>query len=164
MHYSFKPHEENLKEWVKSGFVDIPEPGISFLKHLSSPHFKPKMELFSEKQWKMQLEAIQRCVYCFEILREKDLLTNIVTGGGKTTIIGVMIAYMIIVHDQPKFLILTPNTIVRERLCDEFDPNSPTYIYEIFPFFFNSFEALNTRIALHIMKPGESAAGVRAET
>ncbi|MEW6615353.1 MAG: hypothetical protein AB1401_07805 [Thermodesulfobacteriota bacterium] len=100
MHYSFKPHEENFKDWIKSGFMGISEPGIAFLRHLSSSHFKPKMELFSEKQWSMQLEAIQRSVYCFEILREKDLLTNIVTGGGKTTIIGAVIACMMTVNDQ----------------------------------------------------------------
>lgn len=165
MYYFFKPHEENFKEWRKNGYQGIPENGVLFLKHLRSPQFKPKIELWNQKQWeKVQIEAIERCVYAFEILDEKDLLTNIVTGGGKTTIIGAMIAYLMIVHDQTKFLILTPNTIVRERLCDEFDPNSPTYIYEIFPFFFNSFEALKTRIALHIMKPAESAAGVRAGT
>lgn len=164
MHYSFKPHEANFKEWVKSGFIGVPEAGIAFLKHLSSPLFKPKMELFSDKQWKMQLEAIHRCIYCFEILGEKDLLTNIVTGGGKTTIIGTMIAYMMIVHDQTKFLILTPNTIVRERLADDFDRNSDSYIYDTFPLFFNSYEPLKDRISLHIMKPSESPAGVRAGT
>ena len=166
MHYSFKPHEENFKDWVKSGFagVGMAEPGIAFLKHLSSPHFKPKMELFSEKQWKMQLEAIKRCVYCFEILRKKDLLTNVVTGGGKTTIIGAMIAYMMTVHDQRKFLILVPNTIVRERLVDDFDPKSETYIYDAFPFFTNSYEPLKDRISLHIMKPSESPAGIRSDT
>src|SRR3990172_805041 len=142
MHYFFKPHKENFREWVKTGFIGIPDTGIAFLKYLSSPSFKPKMELFSDKQWKMQLEAIQRCIYCFEILGEKDLLTNIVTGGGKTTVIGAMIAYLMIVHDQTKFLILTPNTIVRERLVDEFDPdqkNAGSYIYTMFPFFSNSF-------------------------
>jgi superfamily II DNA or RNA helicase len=141
--------------------MGIPNEGIAFLKRLSSPEFRPKMELFSDKQWKMQLEAIQRCVYCFEILGEKDLLTNIVTGGGKTTIIGTMIAYMMIVHDQTKFLILTPNTIVRSRLVDDFDPNSETYIYNTFPFFTNSYEPLKNRISLHIMKPSESSAGIR---
>ncbi len=149
---------------MKSGFDGIPETGIAFLKHLSSPHFKPKMELFSKKQWKMQVEAIQRCVYCFEVLEEKDLLTNIVTGGGKTTIIGAMIAYMMTIHDQTKFLILTPNTIVRSRLVDDFDPNSETYIYNIFPFLINSCESLKDRISLHIMKPSESAAGIRSGT
>src|SRR3989338_4113051 len=103
MHYFFKPHEANYKEWVKTGFAGIPEPGIAFLKHLSSSHFKPNMELFSDKQWKMQIEAIQRCVYCFEILGEKDLLTNI-------------------------------------------------------------YEPLKDRISIHIMKPSESPAGIRAGT
>src|SRR3990167_6352555 len=164
MHYFFKPHEENFREWVRSGYIGMPETGIAFLKYLSSPSFKPKMELFSDKQWRMQLEAIQRCVYCFEILGEKDLLTNIVTGGGKTTVIGAMVAYMMTVHDQPKFLILTPNTIVRERLDDEFDPHSEMYIYDIFPFFVNSLESLKTRISLHKMQPTASAAGIRAGT
>jgi len=164
MHYSFKPHEDKFKELVRTGFIGIPETGTAFLKHISSFHFKPKIELFSEKQWMMQLEAIQRCVYCFEILGEKDLLINIVTGGVKTTVIGAMIAYMMIVHDRNKFLILTPNTIVRERLVDDFDPNSDTYIYDIFPFFANSYEPLKDRISLHIMKPKESATGIRAGT
>src|SRR3972149_6377522 len=164
MHYFFKPHKENFREWVRSGYIGMPETGIAFLKYLSSPSFKPKMELFSDKQWKMQLEAIQRCIYCFEILGEKDLLTNIVTGGGKTTVIGAMIAYLMIVHDQYKFLILTPNTIVRERLVDEFDQHSESYIYDIFPFFVNSHEHLKNKVSLHVMKPNGSAAGVRAGT
>src|SRR3990167_5387364 len=165
MHYFFKQHEENFNEWRKSGYQGISEIGVDFLKHLRSRHFKPKLKLWNEKQWqKVQLEAIERCVYSFEILREKDLLTNIVTGGGKTTIIGAMIAYMMIVHEQYKFLILTPNTIVRERLVDEFDQHSESYIYEVFPFFVNSHEHLKNKISLHVMKPNESAAGVRAGT
>ena len=92
------------------------------------------------------------------------MLTNIVTGGGKTTIIGAMIAYMMIVHDQYKFLILTPNTIVRERLVDEFDQTSDTYIYDIFPFFINSNEHFKNRISLHVMKPENNSAGVRNGT
>jgi type III restriction enzyme len=75
-----------------------------------------------------------------------------------------MTAYMMIVHDQTKFLILTPNTIVRERLVDDFDPNSQTYIYDTFPFFINSYESLKDRISLHIMKPSESATGIRSGT
>lgn len=142
-----------------------PEIGVDFLKHLGSKNFKPNLKLWNEKQWKkVQLEAIERCVYSFEILGEKDLLTNIVTGGGKTTIIGAMIAYMMIVHDQYKFLILTPNTIVRERLVDEFDQTSDTYIYDIFPFFINSNEHFKNRISLHVMKPENNSAGVRNGT
>jgi len=168
MHYFFKQHEENFREWRNLGYQGIPDTGVDFLKHLSSRNFKPDLKVvkfWNEKQWKkVQLEAIERCVYSFEVLGEKDLLTNIVTGGGKTTIIGALIAYMMIVHEQYKFLILTPNTIVRERLDDEFDPDSPTYIYNVFPFFFNSFETLKTRISLHKMQPTASAAGIRSET
>lgn len=168
MHYFFKQHEENFKEWRNSEYQGIPQVGVDFLKHLGSRNFKPDLKIvkfWNEKQWKkVQLEAIERCVYSFEVLGEKDLLTNIVTGGGKTTIIGAMIAYMMIVHEQYKFLVLTPNTIVRERLDDEFDPDSPTYIYNIFPFFFNSFESLKTRISLHKMQPTAAAAGIRSGT
>ncbi|MDP2638837.1 MAG: DEAD/DEAH box helicase family protein, partial [Candidatus Azambacteria bacterium] len=168
MYYFFKKHEENFKEWRHSGYQGIPPLGVDFLKHLASQNFKPDLKVvkfWNEKQWKkVQLEAIERCVYSFEVLGERDLLTNIVTGGGKTTIIGAMIAYMMIVHEQYKFLILTPNTIVRERLDDEFDPDSETYIYDVFPFFFNSFESLKARISLHKMQPTASAAGIRSGT
>jgi len=165
MRYFFKQHEKNFNEWRKSGYQGVSEVGVDFLKHLGSKNFKPNLKLWNEKQWqKVQLEAIERCVYSFEILGEKDLLTNIVTGGGKTTIIGAMIAYMMIVHDQYKFLILTPNTIVRGRLVDEFDQTSDTYIYDIFPFFVNSNEHLKNRISLHVMKPENNSAGVRNGT
>ena len=163
MYYFFKQYEENFKEWGKSGYQGIPDAGIDFLKHLGSKNFKPDLKLWNEKQWKkVQLEAIERCIYSFEILGEKDLFTNIVTGGGKTTIIGAMIAYMMVVHNQFKFLILTPNTIVRERLVDEFDKASETFIYDVFPFFVGANEVLKNRISLHIMKPTASAAGIRA--
>jgi len=163
MYYFFKPYEANFREWRKGGYIGIPEDGRTFLKYLRSPRFKPKLNLWNRQQWeKVQLEAIERCVYSFEILGEKDLLTNIVTGGGKTTVIGAMIAYLRIVHNQTKFLILTPNTIVRERLEDEFDPRSGSYIYAVFPFFFNSFEPLKNRLSLHIMEPKASSAGIRS--
>lgn len=164
MHYFFKQHEKNFEEWRNSGYQGIPDAGVDFLKHLGSWNFKPDLKIvkfWNEEQWKkVQLEAIERCIYSFEVLGEKDLLTNIVTGGGKTTIIGALIAYMIIVHNQYKFLILTPNTIVRERLVDEFDKNSKSYIYDVFPFFTNSHEHLKNRISLYVMKPRESATGV----
>ena len=162
MYYFFKPHEKNFREWVNRDFEGIPEPGQAFLKYISSDHFKPTIPLFSKIQWKMQVEAIERCVYSFEVLGEKDLLVNIVTGGGKTTIIGAMIAYMIIVHDQNKFLILVPNTIVRSRLIDDFDLHSETYVYDTFPFFSNSYLPLKEHLSLHVMQAGESSAGVRA--
>jgi DNA helicase HerA-like ATPase len=88
----------------------------------------------------VQLEVIERCVYSFEILGERDFLTNVVTGGGKTTALAAMIAYLMIVHNQRKLLVLTPNTLVPEPLVDEFHLVSGSYIYEVLPFFFNSFD------------------------
>lgn len=166
MYYFFKPHEQNFREWrAGAKYEGIPAEGAAFLQHLRSKHFRPKVDLWNQKQWeKIQIEAIERCAYSFEILGEKDLLIKIVTGGGKTTIIGAMIAYLMIVHNQNKFLVLTPNTIVRDRLKDEFDPDSRMYIYDLFPFFFNSGEALKTRIDLHVMKQQESPAGIRSAT
>lgn len=165
MQYFFKEHEKNFSEWREAGYKGIPDFGVDFLTNLRSERFKPKIPLWNDKQWKkVQVEAIERCVYSFEILGEKDLLTNIVTGGGKTTLIGAMVAYMMIVHNQNKFLILTPNTIVRSRLTDEFDQNSESFIFDVFPFFFNSFEPLKNRISLHIMQAGEDSSGIRSGT
>lgn len=165
MYYFFKPHEQNFQDWRQAGYDGVPEAGQEFLRNLRSKHFRPKLKLWNQKQWeKVQVEAIERCVYVLEVLGERDVLTNIVTGGGKTTIIGAMIAYLMIVHDQNKFLILAPNTIVRDRLKDDFDPHSDSYLFETFPFFFNSYEPVKERVSLHVMKPGESAAGIRAGT
>ncbi len=165
MKYFFKPHEQNFKQWRENGYEGIPDAGVAFLKHINSSHFKPNLELWNEKQWKkVQVEAIERCVYSLEVLGLKDVLTNIVTGGGKTTIIGAMVAYMMIVHDQNKFLILTPNTIVRSRLVDEFNPSSDIYMFNIFPFFFNSYLPLKDRISLHIMEAQANSVGIRSDT
>ncbi len=60
-------------------------------------------------------------MYAFEVIGTKDVLTNVVTGGGKTVIIGGLIAYMMQVHGITQHLILVPNTIVRKRLLDAFD-------------------------------------------
>jgi len=72
MHYFFKQHEENFREWRNSDYKGIPQVGIDFLKHLASRNFKPDLKIvkfWNEKQWKkVQLEAIERCIYSFEIL------------------------------------------------------------------------------------------------
>lgn len=162
MQYFFRQYEKDFSEWRKKGHEGIPDSGIDFLRNINSSQFKPKVDLWNEKQWKkVQVEAIERSIFAFEILGEKDVLTNIVTGGGKTTIIGAMIAYMRIVHDQTKFLILTPNTIVRSRLVDEFDPTSDKYIFNVFPFFFNSYLPLRDRLTAVELHPGTASISVR---
>ena len=105
-----------FRDWYQSGYLGIPEKGRDFLRNLSAPDLSPPL-------WRHQIEAIRRCVYAYEVLGMKDVLTNVTTGAGKTVIIAGVIAYMMQVHGITQHLILVPNTIVRQRLWDAFDPS-----------------------------------------
>ena len=157
MNYAFAHHEENFRDWCNSGFQGAPEKGRDFLKNLSSPNFSPPL-------WRHQLEAIRRSIYSFEILGKKDLLANVVTGGGKTVIIGGMVAYMMQVHGVNQHLILVPNTVVRARLLDAFEPGvkDGDYVFRQFPFFFGVDADRPERISTHVMEMGKSATGIRS--
>lgn len=155
MQYAFAAHETNFRDWLQSGYPGIPERGRDFLRKLDAPDFTPPL-------WRHQLAAIRRCIYAYEVLGMKDVLTNVVTGGGKTVIIGAVIAYMMQVHGVTQHLVLVPNTIVRERLLDAFDINEREYVFHQFPFFFGADADMPQRLATHIMKVGESSAGIRS--
>lgn len=159
MKYSFKEHEVGYGEWCRGGYeVDLTDTGRSkvkdFLRNIDSPNFVPPL-------YKHQMESIKRTIYAYEVLGKKDLLIEVVTGGGKSVIIGGMIAYFMAVHGANKFLILVPNTIVRSRLKDEFNPESKTFIYNTFPFFPDGSMELASRLSLHMMKQGEDPTGIR---
>lgn len=159
MKYSFKEHEKNFIEWCKQGYaVALSEPQKlkvrDFLKNIDDPNFVPPL-------YRHQIEAIKRIIYSYEILGKKDLLVEVVTGGGKSAIIAGIIAYFMIVHDVNKFLVLVPNTIVRARLKDEFDPESKIFVYNIFHFFYNATVDLAARIILHTMEVGKDPTGIR---
>lgn len=156
MNYAFAPHEANFRDWCNSGFQGIPEKGRDFLKNLSAP-------TFTRPLWRHQLEAIRRSIYSFEVLGKKDLLANVVTGGGKTVIIGGVVAYMMQVHGIQQHLILVPNTVVRARLLDGFDPGAKDgdYVFREFPFFFGADIDTPDRISTHVMEVGKPAAGIR---
>ena len=159
MKYSFREHENNFLEWCRQGYNtplnDAQKlKGKDFIKNIDDPNFVPPL-------YRHQAEAIKRIIYSHEVLQKKDLLVEVVTGGGKSAIIGGMIAYFMIVHDVNKFLILVPNTIVRARLKDEFDPESKTFVYNLFPFFYNGTGDLIKRIGLHMMEQGKAPTGIR---
>ncbi|MBM3934518.1 MAG: hypothetical protein FJ319_09485 [SAR202 cluster bacterium] len=154
MNYAFAAHEGNYRDWRNAGYLGIPEKGREFLKNLKAPTFSPPL-------WPHRLEAIQRSVYCFDILGKKDLLANVVTGGGKTVIIGGMVAYMMQVHGITQHLILVPNTVVRKRLLDAFDSGNKEYVFRQFPFFFGADVDTPKRIATHVMEMGKPSAGIR---
>lgn len=154
MNYAFKAHEENFAIWCRDSYPGIPEVGVEFLKNLDSPNFTPRL-------WRHQVEALKRTVYAFEILHSPDLLLNVVTGGGKTQIIAGMLTYLKTVHEVNQHLLLVPNTTVRARLVDAFDPKARDYVFRVFPFFAGRFQDERDRLSLHVMKPGISPAGIR---
>ncbi|MEI7615225.1 MAG: DEAD/DEAH box helicase family protein [Actinomycetota bacterium] len=160
MKYSFKEHEKNYQAWCIQGYPITntnTAPKIkSFIRNIENPNFVPQL-------YNHQMESIKRCIYSYEVLNKKDLLLEIVTGGGKSAIIAGMISYFAIVHDLLRFLILVPNTIVRARLVDEFnpDPSNSKFVYNIFPFFFNSYAYLKDRISLHVMEQKKDPVGIR---
>ncbi len=166
MRDSFKEHLVNFKEWCEGGYdisaiddKDKREKIKHFLEYLDSDSFKnaSKFDLYP-----FQRESIKRTVYSFEVLDKKDLLLNIVTGGGKTVIIAGIIAYLRIVHDFNKFLVLVPNTIVRQRLVDAFKPGSEQFVFDEFKFFFNQHDYLKNGFSLHVMEQGKDSSGIRS--
>ena len=113
MHNAFTAHEAEFIEWSTSGFPDVREETEEFLKHVLDPDRERKL-------WPGQRDGLLRTIYAYEVLNRKDLLLNIVTGGGKTAIIGACIAWLRWSHGVRSFVILTPNTIVRDRLRVDF--------------------------------------------
>lgn len=160
MKYLFKEHEKNYLEWCNQDYPisdsEIAQKVKDFIRNIENPNFTPRL-------YPHQLESIKRCIYSYEVLEKKDLLLEIVTGGGKSAIIAGMISYFAIAHNLLRYLILVPNTIVRARLDDEFnpDPSNSKFVYNIFPFFFNSYEYLKDRISLHVMEQKRDPVGIR---
>ena len=113
MHNSFLKYEQDFKEWVNNDFPDVNPLTRDYLQHITRDDAPRKL-------WNHQLESVQKAVYSYELLQLKDQLLNIVTGGGKTAIIGAIIGWLKVCHNINKFLLLCPNTIVRDRLEDDF--------------------------------------------
>src|SRR3989344_3160998 len=118
-------------------------------------------EDFARPLYRHQIEAILRVIYCGEKLNDWDVLLDIVTGGGKTVIMAALISYFWQVRNNEKFLVLTPNTIVRERVKDDFEVRSPMYAYRDFPFFFNSYSRVPERLTCKVLREGTDATSVR---
>ncbi len=108
-----------------------------------------------------QYTAITKVIYAGEKLGKWECLLDIVTGGGKTVIMAGLIAYFWQVRGHEKFLILAPNTIVRERVRDDFDVHSPAFAYREFPFFFNLQQKTPERMVCKVLRDGADASGIR---
>ena len=108
-----------------------------------------------------QYVAITQVIFHGEKLGRWDSLLDIVTGGGKTVIMAGLIAYFWQVREQETFLILVPNTIVRERVKDDFEQSNPSYAFQEFPFFFNGYAKAAERLTCKVLRSSSDAASIR---
>ncbi|MBI5025905.1 MAG: DEAD/DEAH box helicase family protein [Nitrospirae bacterium] len=126
MFNAFRQYEKEYIDWIQGGY---PETNIftqDFIANLLEQDRKNRL-------WKHQEEAFLRTVYSYEILGRKNLLLNIVTGGGKTAIIAAVIAWLRSCHNIQSFLIMVPNLIVRDRLETDFKDKSVFRRFKLFP-------------------------------
>lgn len=150
MQDSFLPYVEDFESWRDSGFPDVKLETREFIDNLLRPDKKYKM-------WSHQIEGLLRTIYAYEILNKKNCLLNIVTGGGKTAIIAAVIFWLKSVHNINKFLILTPNTIVRARLIQDFGNG---IVFKNFEFATKENQVLLNELGLHVMKSGQQPQGM----
>ena len=150
MQDSFLSHEENYENWRDSGYPDVKIETREFIDNVLRPDKKWKM-------WNHQFEGLLRTIYAYEILGKKNCLLNIVTGGGKTAIIGAVLFWLKSVHHINKFIILTPNTIVRSRLIQDFKDGT---IFKNFEFATKQNQILLNELGLHVMEAGAQPQGM----
>ena len=118
-------------------------------------------EDFPKPLYKHQLEAVLKVIYRGEKDGKWESLLDIVTGGGKTVIMACLVSYFWQVRKCEKFLIITPNTIVRERVKEDFEIKSPGYAYRDFLFFFNSHRKVPERLVCKVLRDGTDAVSIR---
>lgn len=125
MRDAFHPHQDDFEAWCV-GFPGATERTQEFLEYITSPGQERPL-------WPHQREGLLRTIYAYEILDQPNLLLNIVTGGGKTAIMAASMAWLRWCHDIRTFLILAPNTIVRDRLAEDFRHGKVFRDFDLFP-------------------------------
>jgi len=124
MYNQFAKHEDDFRDWRRDGMPGLKAETHRYVEFLSST--EDDQQPREGTLWHHQWEAFLRILYVHEIQKKTEigadgLLLNIVTGGGKTAVIGALIAWLRICHGVEKFVLLCPNLIVRDRLEDDFD-------------------------------------------
>jgi len=157
---------KTYQNWVAGSFRSpaVPDRVRDYLLHLAveSPAGK------YQSLWPHQRDAVLRAIFTNELLKPrdagwKDLLLNVVTGGGKTTIIAAIMAYLRVCHEVRSFLLLSPNTIVRERLKTDFEkPSRDDSVWRRFNLFPPEFAHYVHDMTLHVLQPGAGSAGIRS--
>jgi superfamily II DNA or RNA helicase len=116
---------------------------------------------FPKPLYNHQQEAVLRVIFHGEKYGQWNSLLDIVTGGGKTVVMATLVSYFWQVHGIEKFLIITPNTIVRERVKDDFEPQNPGFAYNDFPLFFNSYAQVPRRIVTKVLRGRGDEASIK---
>ncbi len=150
MRNAFLPYEKRFAVWVSDGFPDVQDATAEFLDQVLD-------ETSERPLWPGQRDGLLRTIYAFEILGKRNLLLNIVTGGGKTAIIAACIAWLRWVYDVRSFLILCPNTIVRERLRADFEAAKVFHDFELLPGVHSHYLK---DLGLHVLEPGAATQGM----
>jgi type III restriction enzyme len=151
MFNAFVKYETDFRAWVDADFPNIGPLSRDFLEHLGTPKVGKRM------LWPHQMEGVQRTIYAYELLQIKEALLNIVTGGGKTSMIAAIVAWLKYAHTINKFLLLCPNTIVRDRLEDDF---MDAKVFRTFGFFPPGAEHYTNELGLHVLEQGAVPQGI----
>jgi len=147
MRDSFAPHREIFEEWKRAGYPDARPETREFIDGL----------LERGALWPHQVEAILRTIYSFEVLKKRSCLLNIVTGGGKTAIIAAVAFWLKFAYGVGKFLVLSPNTIVRSRLEADF---ADKRVFDRFGIAPEGHRGLLNELDAHVMRPGAPPQGM----
>ena len=150
MQDAFYMHEGKFDDWVMQGYPGASQETQDFIANLLRPNRKFKL-------WTHQERAILRAIYSYEVLSKRDVLLNIVTGGGKTVVIAAVIAWLKACHDVSKFLVLVPNLIVRDRLEVDFTGGTVFRRAELFP---EEQSVLINELSLHVLQAGGTPQGM----
>jgi superfamily II DNA or RNA helicase len=147
---AFYPYKKQFDEWVMEDCPGVKEETRAFIDNILGQ--KRQFRLWKHQEW-----SILRIIYCYEILGKKNVLLNIVTGGGKTAIIGAVIAWLKMSHKINKFLVLVPNLIVRDRLEDDFSQGKVFKRFQLFP---EEESHLINEVGLHVLQAGSTPQGM----
>jgi superfamily II DNA or RNA helicase len=150
---SFVHYEEDFKNWVMGGYPGSKTETLEFIEHLYHREEGPQL-------WQHQKESILRVIYAYEIKNNElgiKYLLRIVTGGGKSLIIGSIIAWLKYAYPTTfeKFILICPNLIVKDRLTTDFirsGDNKNTTIFEKWSL--TPDETLNKNISAAVLESG----------
>jgi superfamily II DNA or RNA helicase len=147
---AFRPYESKFTDWIIEGYPGVkPETKDFIMNILKQDRVK--------RLWKNQEKGLLRVIYSYEVLGKKNILLNIVTGGGKTVIIASTMAWLKMAYGINKFLVLVPNLIVRDRLEDDFREAKIFKKFELFP---KGYEQMVNELGLHILESGSNPQGI----